>query len=294
MPDLVIGADPELFVFNGNKPVSGWGMVEGTKARPTAVKHGAVQVDGMALEINIDPVDDVDKFHRNINSVLRSLRKMIPDGHELKAVPTVRFSEKVMKDAPKAAKELGCDPDWNAYTEKQNPRPRAIGNRKFLRTGAGHIHLGWTADQQVDQLSHFLACVQMTKQLDLYVGLPSLLFDNDRERQQLYGKAGTFRPKPYGVEYRTPSNFWVQKKSYREMIFNLVNYAFEDLRNYRGLTADGENLDADNIRDVFNAGDKLGAMHLITAAGILEEDWECLPESQWGRYFLREYQNRWW
>jgi hypothetical protein len=43
---------------------------------------------------------------------------------------------------------------------------------------------------------------------DLFLGVPSVLMDNGEMRKQLYGKAGCYRPKPYGGEYRTLSNFW--------------------------------------------------------------------------------------
>ena len=45
--------------------------------------------------------------------------------------------------------------------------------------------------------------------LDVYLGLDSLTYDKDVERRELYGKAGAFRPKEYGVEYRVLSNAWL-------------------------------------------------------------------------------------
>ena len=42
----------------------------------------------------------------------------------------------------------------------------------------------------------------LIKYLDLYVGLPSILYDKDVRRRSLYGKAGCFRLTSYGLEYR--------------------------------------------------------------------------------------------
>ena len=67
----------------------------------------------------------------------------------------------------------------------------------------GHISIGWdnfTQEQQLD----------MVKAMDATVGLESVLLDNDTERKKLYGKAGCFRFREYGIEYRSLSNFWIK------------------------------------------------------------------------------------
>lgn len=51
----LVGADPELFVSKAGVILSAFGLVGGTKKVPQKVERGAVQVDGMALEFNIDP-----------------------------------------------------------------------------------------------------------------------------------------------------------------------------------------------------------------------------------------------
>ena len=55
MTQILVGCDPEVFVAKGGKFISAHGMIPGTKKAPHKVERGAVQVDGMALEFNIDP-----------------------------------------------------------------------------------------------------------------------------------------------------------------------------------------------------------------------------------------------
>jgi len=45
------------------------------------------------------------------------------------------------------------------------------------------------------------------------VGNTLVLLDRDESnitRRKNYGRAGEYRPKPYGLEYRVPSNFWLK------------------------------------------------------------------------------------
>jgi hypothetical protein len=60
--EFKIGADPEFFLRDKatGKFVSAHGLIPGTKRQPMKVDKGAVQVDGMALEFNIDPVTNLD------------------------------------------------------------------------------------------------------------------------------------------------------------------------------------------------------------------------------------------
>ncbi len=48
--------------------------------------------------------------------------------------------------------------------------------------------------------------------MDAYLGMPSILWGNNSVRRKLYGKAGAFRFKSYGCEYRTPDNAWLMSR----------------------------------------------------------------------------------
>lgn len=221
--EVLVGADPELFVKDGSKFVSAHGLIPGSKAEPHPVDRGAVQVDGMALEFNIDPAATKDEFRININTVKDTLIKMV--GHEVVAAPTADFGYEYIRGQPFEARELGCEPDFNAYTGEENPRPNVDAP---FRTGAGHIHIGWTNGQPMTS-AHLLTCQKVVKELDVVLGVPSLLIDYDAQRRELYGQAGAYRPKHYGVEYRVLSNFWVDNDKYIDWVYDGVKIAIENL-----------------------------------------------------------------
>lgn len=218
---FTFGCDPELFVKveETGEYVSAEGLIPGTKEAPHPVKFGAVQVDGMAAEFNIDAVDNFTDFNRNIQAVMNQLQAMLPKGLILDAVPAVTFSEEEFTKAPDKAKELGCQPDFNAWTGEVNPPPNDPDN-PFLRTASGHIHIGWTEGADLTDFQHIINCQDLVKQLDWFLGGWSVKMDKDPTRRKLYGKAGACRYKSYGVEYRVLSNFWITSRERRLAVWN--------------------------------------------------------------------------
>lgn len=225
--NILMGCDPELFVTVDGKPRSAHGLVPGTKESPYKVEKGAIQVDGMALEFNIDPAKDEEEWVDNISTVLRHLREFTPEKFKFLIEPSVRFNGNHLKVQPKEAKELGCMPDFNAYTMRENPRPNA---NTTLRTASGHVHIGFTEDADVKDEEHIIRCCTLAKHLDLFLGLRSLEWDHDRTRRELYGDPGAIRIKPYGLEYRVLSNKWLDREELVRFVYKQTLACIDDLK----------------------------------------------------------------
>jgi hypothetical protein len=257
--NILVGADPEVFVKQNGIFRSAYGLIEGDKANPFAVKDGAVQVDGMALEFNINPANTEEAFVGNVQSVLAQLSAMVPE-YEVVAVPVATFGSDYINAQPYAARELGCDPDYNAWSGKENVKP---DEDLPFRTGAGHVHIGWTQGENIDDAMHRETAMQVARQMDFYLGLPSLLFDGDTMRRGMYGCAGAFRSKSYGVEYRTLSNVWLQDELSVSWVFRAVS---------KGLAALMEGNDLSerygDIQEVINTSDVARAREIIKEAGL--------------------------
>lgn len=221
MTKLMIGADPELFLFQGNKFLSAHDQIPGTKSDPFPVEKGAIQHDGTAAEFNISPALSLEEFKININTVLSELRRFIPKDTEIRNLSSYSIPRDVFKRLPLEALELGCDPDYNAYTLSMNTPldMDELGENDNLRTTGGHIHVGWRDDGPMDE-DHFLMCAHFTKILDFFLGIPSCYLDQDNKRKNLYGGSGSFRPKKYGVEYRVLSSFWVLDEKLIDWVYN--------------------------------------------------------------------------
>ncbi len=227
---ISVGADPEFFVQCGRHFLSAHDFPFGTKKAPLKTEHGSVQVDGMALEVNMKPASSRDEFVTNLRSVRSDLEKMLYDWEpraKIVARPSVFFGRNKIGTLPPHAVLLGCDADYNAYTGDKNSPPNSS---LPFRTGAGHVHVSWTQDAKVNG-EYMRLCSSIAKELDYYLGLPSLLWDKDNRRRELYGKAGAFRPKPYGLEYRVLSNKWTASDKHVGWIFDATVRAVQRVFN---------------------------------------------------------------
>lgn len=218
---ITVGADPEVFVRYKNGFVSGHYFDCGSKEQPRQTKNGTVQVDGMALEVNVNPSKTEEEFLKNLRGVLGDLKALVHP-YTLEAIPTVHFGKDYISTLPEEVQRLGCNIDYNAYTERENQKPNE--NLPF-RTGAGHIHIGFCNLSDVSEY-HFDICCSLVRELDYLLGLPSLVWDKDNERRMMYGKAGSFRPKKYGLEYRVLSNAWLNEDDLCKLIFRQAVKAF--------------------------------------------------------------------
>jgi Phage phiEco32-like COOH.NH2 ligase-type 2 len=259
--NILIGCDPEVFVKKGGTFLSAHGLIKGDKKNPFKVNKGAVQVDGMALEFNIDPAHSEDEFCINVQEVYNTLKKMVP-GYEVVAEPVAHFTVEYMQQQPMEALELGCDPDYNGWTGAPNEKPD--GFRPF-RTASGHIHVGWGNGFNPDDFEHQGKCNAVARQLDFYLGLPSLFYDEDVQRREMYGKGGCLRYKPYGMEYRTLSNAWLNSKKRMAWVYNNA------IIGVNALLEEGKALyeKYGDIQDIINNSDKKAAKKIIKAEGIL-------------------------
>lgn len=257
---ILVGCDPEVFVKQDGEFKSAHGLIKGDKKSPQKIAYGAVQVDGMALEFNIDPAASEEQFVLNVNQVYAALKAMVP-GYEVVATPVANFDPEYMKAQPEEALELGCDPDFNGWTGVANPRPN--GDRPF-RTASGHVHVGWTNGADKEDASHVGQCNAVARQLDFFLGLPSLFYDGDTKRRELYGKAGALRIKPYGMEYRTLSNAWLNSEKLMAWVYRNVQTAMNRL-------IEGDDLSETygDIQEIINTSNKKEAKKIMLKAGIV-------------------------
>jgi hypothetical protein len=258
---ILVGADPEIFMRKDGMFVSAHGAIPGDKKNPHKVDKGAVQVDGMALEFNIDPAASEEEFVGNVQAVMATLHKMVP-GFELVADPVAHFGAAYIAAQPAEAVELGCDPDFNAWMNgAANERPDGAAD---FRTGAGHVHIGWTKDADCQDPGHVEACVMLAQQMDYYLGLGSLWYDGDQKRRELYGAPGAFRIKPYGMEYRVLSNAWLRSEKLMRWVYSNA------VKGTRALL-EGESsfeMYGDAARDIISRGNKFLASRYMRALQI--------------------------
>lgn len=225
--NVTIGADPELFIYNTSTKtvVSSIGIIPGEKGKPwrdpSWPEGFGLEIDNILAEFNIPPSRTREEFIDSIIFMKKQIRefvKKVNPNYDIRCRASYTVPEDQLQS--EEAKLFGCSVDYNAYTEEPNPKPE--GEKTNLRSAGLHVHCGY---DNPDVETSLLAI----KYFDAFLGVPSVLIDNDINRRNLYGKAGCFRLTDYGFEYRSLSSLFMKTKTNLNFLWDGIEraiYAF--------------------------------------------------------------------
>jgi hypothetical protein len=259
--NIKVGSDPELFIINKktNKVVSSIGLIPGVKGNayraPDMPEGYGLQIDNILAEFNIPPTNDRDEFLNSINYMKNYIREYVQNiNPDLDILCTASMDVDEDQLQSEEAKLFGCSVDYNAYTEEENPKPK--GDSTNMRSAGVHIHLSY--DNPNVQTSLLLI-----KYMDMYLGIPSVLLDPDTRRRTLYGKAGDFRLKAYGVEYRSLSSYMMSSPEMLSFVWNGIQKAISAYNHNVPL------IDSTVVQSIINNSDVELAKILISSFNLI-------------------------
>lgn len=258
--NITLGSDPELFIFDSanNKIISSDGIIPGKKGdpyKPEELPSGyGLEVDNILAEFNIPPATNKKDFILSFEVMKKYIKEYVskinPNFTILCKASAIIDDDQLDSDV---ARLFGCDPDFNIYLERQNPKPVATNTN--LRTTGTHIHIGYDNKNTRTSLA-------LVKYMDMFLGVPSILRDKDSQRRELYGKAGSFRLTKYGLEYRVLSGYFIKNTELIGWLYDQTMKAINAFENNVPL------IDDEAMEDVINNNNIELAKELITKFNI--------------------------
>jgi hypothetical protein len=209
-----IGTDPEFFVRQADQIIPVCGLLGGTKNEPiplAGLPEGfGAQEDNVMAELTVPPALSARSFAENVRVGKDAISLMLEE-HDADLVGFScehEFSQAAL-DSHAGSSVFGCSPDYSAYDQgRMRPRlnPEIVGRYRFC---GGHVHIGTTC-----AAPKFVLAMMA----DAALGLWAVGRDTQVVRRQYYGEAGVYRETPYGIEYRSMSNFWACDPDYTDEV----------------------------------------------------------------------------
>lgn len=222
---MQIGSDVEFFLRDSfNKIINAADHIKHSKNSPYKKQKIKIYFDNVLAEFNIPPCNNGREFVAQITNGLYLLEK-ISCPYKLDFTAASIIDESIAEK--ENAKENGCNDETNAYTLSFNTEIENFIKNSRFRTCGGHIHIG--VDDDNKELLDPIIKPLFVYMLDLFLGIPSILIDKDMtqvNRRKAFGKAGAYRSKSYGVEYRVLSSWWVTKPEYVAVVYNIVEFVY--------------------------------------------------------------------
>lgn len=271
MATFTLGADPE-FMIVGDKGnlLSAVEVVPSTSEKRKKIKGHEFYHDNVLAECAIKPASSKEGVIASFRECFGIYADLVKP-HTLVCRASGTYAEDQLQT--EAARLAGCDPEACAYTQDFLPKPDEQFMRTGFRSAGGHIHIGCDGDVwHTEVMAHY-----PIKMMDLFVGIPAIFLDHDptsKQRKELYGSAGSMRRKPYGIEYRPLSNFWLASPKLVGLIYDLCEFVvefvnlgrYEEFWTVNQAAVDNYELpedcyfckgyDSDKLRDAINTGSK--------------------------------------
>lgn len=278
---LTFGTDPEFLIIDSeNKPQSAIDVIKNHQTDPISVNGNNFYYDNVLAECTVKPGKSKDEFIENVREAIKDYAEIVKP-YRISPTPSVYFPKIMLQNSE--AQKINCNPDMCAYTFQSFKIPESVFQTETLRTCGGHIHLGENHAVENETGPEPIYTVYM---LDLFLGTASLFLDKDplsTTRRSLYGQAGRFRKKEYGIEYRSLSNFWLKSPELTSLICDLCEFcvkfiedgrvneywSFDEEEYYRnvdecpGVAFTCDKYDYNELQRVINSGDKNGSMQFM-------------------------------
>jgi len=218
-----LGSDPELFFTRDGK------VVPSSEVVPKESEF--VTRDGFQLELHPKPENCRQSAAYQIAKCIGIANRYAKASEcELNFGLGHVIHDELWKGTPNVDKRFGCSPTESA--QEKNPK-RVTGLRERFRAGAGHIHFALGYSSNKVQPENYDRLIQV---MDIVLGNTCVLIDRDPlnvTRRKNYGRAGEYRVKPYGIEYRVPSNFWLRHYVLWSLVSQLGRHAMDiELQGY--------------------------------------------------------------
>lgn len=207
---MTFGMDVEFLLETprSKRRVPACGLFGGTKQEPipvplTGYEHYLMQEDGPALELNCPPAETVSEFVLHAKN-LRHIAHTLAAERKLRIITDWDWAyfgpvEYWKGSKYRGMRTIGCDPDYDAFSSSLEPRRiPELSEFEGFRFAGGHIHIGYNTE--------WYSARSMAASL---AGALAPFHNPDSARYKWYGIPGIYRPKSYGVEYRSLGNTFV-------------------------------------------------------------------------------------
>jgi hypothetical protein len=258
-PHVSFGSDPELFVVSKEQEV--------IPSTAVITSSDVVKPDGFQIELNPLTSTCRQSASSYIYSALFDARAMaLKMGYDLSFKVGHIISDEVWSKVDLKMKRFGCNPTLNVHEKNFK---RVTGLREKFRAGGGHIHLGFTFNRA--------DAPKIVTMMDILAGNTFVLIDRDPDnirRRINYGRAGEYRLKSYGIEYRVLSNFWMKKYVLWSMATGLLREAIAIGQKQELVDKLLAKIDLKDVRNAINNNDKELAMKnfMLLREFIIEND----------------------